>query len=130
MDSGDWYCLLDGETRGPLRSKEVVQLVRQGMLKPAHKIRQGEHGAWVLAGRFKKLFPSVALKLDPLPSTADGKPADNSQAEGSESGAKQVVDMLVGIFVLLCGAILICTFPKWIRIGYTPIETKQPSHIA
>lgn len=51
-----WYVNKNEQCYGPFADAELVQLARQSELQPLDRIRQGDQGPWIAAGRIPEIF--------------------------------------------------------------------------
>lgn len=78
-----WYCVIQGEEKGPFSGRQLKQLAANGKLTPTDKIRQHDSDQWVLAKRVKGLFASK-----PQTTTASQDAAIQPEARPSGTDAE------------------------------------------
>jgi hypothetical protein len=54
-----WYCKVMGQVLGPMPLTQIMDLAREGTLKPADMVRK-KTGEWVVGESIKGLFPSAS----------------------------------------------------------------------
>ncbi len=58
---GDWFYRVNDSVSGPLTSRELRELARNGHLSGADHVRRGDAGEWVTAARIKGLFEEYEI---------------------------------------------------------------------
>ena len=53
-----------GQLLGPLDSADLRRMAKSGEITPGDKIRDGEDGKWVEAGKVKGLFDTIAPRAN------------------------------------------------------------------
>lgn len=67
--SQQWYVNQNGRTHGPVTAPQLKKLVGDGKVGRDTRIRLGEEGRWLEAGKVKGLFPVPTGKSKTTPST-------------------------------------------------------------
>lgn len=71
-----WYCKVMGQVLGPMPLAQVMDLARDGTLKPGDMVRK-KTGEWVVGEDIKGLFPASAAEP---PASETGNRANESVA--------------------------------------------------
>lgn len=70
----EFFCEVMGQTFGPLEPADLRRMAKSSELTPTDKVRQGEDGKWVEAGKVKGLFEQRASVAEPKPAPAPSVP--------------------------------------------------------
>ncbi len=110
--ANQFYYVVDGQTKGPVDSQALIQLVQRGIVVPDTKVSTG--GAWYNASEIKGLvFPSLPPPLPAKPSQAASPPGGspstyqpNTSSLHKKRTMKKLVIPILIISVLIVGVIL------------------------
>jgi hypothetical protein len=61
----EFYCAVRGQLLGPLEPADLRRMAKSSEIAPTDKVRQGENGKWVEAGKVKGLFEQGASTAEP-----------------------------------------------------------------
>jgi hypothetical protein len=56
-----YYAKTNGEEHGPYSGEQLLEMVKQGQLKPTDEIRRTQSANWHIAAHSKRLFPDAAV---------------------------------------------------------------------
>lgn len=104
-----WFCRVDGQIFGPLKSAEVREMSAQGLIRPDTETRNGAGGQWQPLGEIQGLVSPVdASGVIEVPDDGEPKPVQKPRYKALRSISRNI--RALGNLMLLVYLLGIATY--------------------